>query len=560
MNLVKIIYLVILIITLIIDGFNFLYAYRRRNTPGAINFMLLLIAIFVYNGAYSLEICAVNLPQALFWYNIEHVAVFLIPYLWLFICLDFTLIFQNIKKQIKKITLIYLFSCYAIFYTNKIHHFFDMSYKFESNAYFHVLISEKGFLYYLLVITSSIIVLLTIVIYIKSCFEVSQLYRNSHIICILASIIPWAAGIYNQTPANTLKIDYYPISLILTAIIFSYGIFRFRIMGTIPIAHKKIFNQVKEGILLIDLNDYIIDSNHSFMKLFPNYNIKSMKSTLTTFLEENTNVYDNLKNASENSFCLTIEGEVHFFSAEIKDISVENNIVGRMLSINDITSFVENQNRLEAAVTQAIKRAETNEIAFLQAQINPHFLNNSLSLISSLITREPKKAKDTIADLGEYLMKCYQFNANDPTQSLKDELDFVETYVAIEKARFMERLKVNIICDEVPTIRVPRLIIQPLVENAIRHGVLKKAQGGTVEIRITQTKEAVFIKISDDGVGIPIDMISKLLNVSTENQGVGIINIHKRLIKYYGKGLTIESMPDNGTSIFFQIPKLVDVS
>ena len=137
---------------------------------------------------------------------------------------------------------------------------------------------------------------------------------------------------------------------------------------------------------------------------------------------------------------------------------------------------------------------------------------------------------------------------------LEEELEFVETYVAIEKARFMERLKVKIICDDVPEINVPRLILQPLVENAIRHGVLKKAQGGIVEIIINKTNSEVCIIVNDNGVGIPQSRISSLLSGTDAFQGVGIINIHKRLIKYYGKGLDIKSNKNGGTCIAFSIP------
>lgn len=552
---VKMIYLLILLITLIIGGAVFAYSYRRRKTPGAIYFMYLLLAIFLYNGAYCLEISANNLRLALFWYDVEHIAIIVLPYLWMLVCLDFTSASQNLKSRLRYIVILYLVFCYVSFYTNHFHHLFDMSYQFESNGYFRVIIASKGILYYIMAIINSIIMIFTIILYIKSCFEVPRIYRNSHIITILASLFPWIAGIFNQTPANTLELDYYPISLIASAFIFCYGIFRFRIMRTVPIVHKMIFNRVNDGILLMDLNDYIIDSNHTFDKLFPNYQLNTMKSTLDSFLKEYQEIGENLNDPSESSFCLTLEEEVHIFRAEMLDITVENNkLIGKILLFNDITPFVENQKKLEAAVTEAVNRAETNEIAFLQAQINPHFLNNTLSLISSMITREPQKAKETIADISEYLMKCYQFNANDPMQSFKDELDFVKTYTAIEKARFMERLQVNILCEGIPSIRVPRLIIQPLVENAIRHGVLKKAMGGTVEVLINETKEGVFVEIKDDGVGIPIELIPTLLDPFTESQGVGIRNIHKRLIKYYGNGLHIDRLPEQGTCVSFLIP------
>ena len=148
-----------------------------------------------------------------------------------------------------------------------------------------------------------------------------------------------------------------------------------------------------------------------------------------------------------------------------------------------------------------------------------------------MVSRDPQKAKETIANLSEYLMSCYQFDVNEPMITLKEELDFVNIYVTIEKTRFMERLNVEILCEEPPIIKVPRLILQPLVENAIRHGVLKKVQGGTVKIIITRNDDEVLFTINDDGVGISPERIEALLEGSENKQGVGIINIHKRPIK-----------------------------
>lgn len=234
---------------------------------------------------------------------------------------------------------------------------------------------------------------------------------------------------------------------------------------------------------------------------------------------------------------------------------MENDIViGRMLRIENITGFIEHQAKLESEIEQAVEKAEINEIAFLQAQINPHFLNNTLTLISAMVTREPQKAKNMIVDLSEYLMNCYQFNAEDPLTQLRDELQFVKTYVAIEKARFMERLEVRFLDETVPDVKIPRLVIQPLVENAIRHGVLKRVSGGIITVAVIPSEHEVCIRIEDDGVGIPPEKVAQLLTGKAEGQGVGIVNIQKRLLKYYGRGLQLESDLEKGTCISFFLP------
>jgi len=552
-------YSVVLIITIVLSVFCFLYAYKKRRNPGAKYFIIMMISVVIYNAGYLCEINAQEFSQAFLWYNIEHIAAPIQPYLWLLISMDFTGTPPNEKRLLKRIALIHPILYYVGFFTNGIHHLYDVSYKFESNGYFPVIITEKGVLYDLVLVTGTLLAVLIIAIYLKSFLKKPRIFRNSYFIMILASLFPWFSEYFYQTPWNTLKLDYFPIALIISEMIYLYGIFRFRIMSTIPIAHGMVFNQSKEAILLVDLNDYIIDANSTFHKLFPNCIDKFNKNTLSSFLSANPDVKYSLEENHSSTFSLKNEGQIRHYSAETIDIIAENAVtIGTMLVISDITIFIENQKILEFATTKAIEKAESSEVAFLQAQINPHFLNNTLNLISSMVSRDPLKAKETIANLSDYLMSCYQFDVNEPMITLKEELNFIDIYVKIEKTRFMERLMVEILCEEIPAVKVPRLILQPLVENAIRHGVLKKLQGGTVSIIITRRETEISFMVEDDGIGISPERIPVLLQGSDKNQGVGIINIHKRLIKHYGKGLTINSTLDCGTSISFIIPTSAD--
>lgn len=557
MNIVKSIYSIVLIITIIVSMIYFRYSYKRRRIPGARNFIILMISVVIYNVGYLCELNAQEFSNAFFWYNIEHIAAPIQPYLWLLISLDFTGTSKNKQRLLKCIALIHPIIYYVGFFTNSMHHLYDVSYKFENNGYFPVIVTQKGALYDVVLLTGTLLAALITIIYLKNCFKTPRIYRNSYFVMILASMSPWFSEYFYQTSWNTLKLDYFPIALIISAIIYLYGIFRFRIMSTIPIAHNIVFNQSKEGILLVDMNDYIIDANSTFLKFFPDCNDRFNKNTLSNFLSANPDVKYSLERNPRRTFSLKMEGGTRHYNTEMIDIPIENNIIiGTMLVISDITIFIENQKILESVAAKAVEKAESSEVAFLQAQINPHFLNNTLSLISSMVSRDPLKAKETIANLSEYLMSCYQFDVNEPMITFKEELDFVDIYVTIEKTRFMERLNVEILCEEIPAIKVPRLILQPLVENAIRHGVLKKVEGGTVKIIITRQDEDVLFTINDDGVGISPERIKALLAGSETKQGVGIINIHKRLLKHYGKGLTITSSLDCGTSISFSIPTI----
>ena len=201
-----------------------------------------------------------------------------------------------------------------------------------------------------------------------------------------------------------------------------------------------------------------------------------------------------------------------------------------------------------------VNKLATTEMSFLQAQIKPHFIHNALSVISSLSIKDPHKAKSLILDLSDYLRGSFDLNSDEGLTTLSRELELVRAYVSIEQARFKERLQVFYHLLEEVDCTLPLLTIQPLVENAIRHGIMCRMEGGEIHITTSLEPDHVRIEVRDNGVGIEPDRILKFFELKQEERGVGMANIHRRLLTHYGEGLHIDSIPDQGTAIYFSVP------
>lgn len=195
-------------------------------------------------------------------------------------------------------------------------------------------------------------------------------------------------------------------------------------------------------------------------------------------------------------------------------------------------------------------------MSFLKAQIKPHFIFNALSVISSLIPRDPIKAKNLLLDFSDYLRNSFDFNYGEDLVYISKEIELTKAYVAIEKERFKKRLAVDFDIEEDINVKIPSLIIQPIVENAIRHGVLNKISGGNIFVKINCEENNVIINIKDDGIGIPKDKVISILNFEDKTAGVGIKNINSRLIRKYGQGIAINSIEGYGTEVIIKIPLL----
>ena len=200
-------------------------------------------------------------------------------------------------------------------------------------------------------------------------------------------------------------------------------------------------------------------------------------------------------------------------------------------------------------VENLISLLKYSELKALQSQINPHFLFNVLNTMTSLIRTNPEKAREVTIDLSNYLR--YNLDNNLKSVELIKELNQIDTYIKIEKSRFGEKLNIIYDVDEsLYNFQIPSLIIQPLVENSIKHGILKKRDKGFVKIIVKRIDKDIEVAIEDDGVGIEQAVIDNLDKKIEEN--IGLKNVHQRLKLLYGEGLNITKL-EQGTRIKFKI-------
>jgi len=211
--------------------------------------------------------------------------------------------------------------------------------------------------------------------------------------------------------------------------------------------------------------------------------------------------------------------------------------------------------QLEISKLEEIKHmANKAEIKALQAQINPHFLFNALNTIISFIRIDPNRARELIINLSTYLR--YNLEMGENHVDIYRELEQVKAYIEIEKARFGEKLHIIYNIEENLDVKIPSLIIQPIVENAIKHGILEGRGDGSVTIEIKKvTNEDIMIIIEDDGVGITNEIIERVYDGTMEGNKIGISNVHNRLKYIYGEGLKIERLPC-GTRINFNVRRI----
>ncbi|HLA38512.1 MAG TPA: histidine kinase [Candidatus Glassbacteria bacterium] len=194
----------------------------------------------------------------------------------------------------------------------------------------------------------------------------------------------------------------------------------------------------------------------------------------------------------------------------------------------------------------------------LTAQINPHFLFNTLNSIASLARTDPESARQVIFKLSSILRQLLKKHENFST--LRDEIAFVDDYLSIEAIRFgHDKLRIvkEIETDTLP-LMVPSMLLQPIIENAIRHGLSPRLEGGEILLRSYRQDGRLVLEVRDNGVGIPAEVLDRVFNKGAGQQGIGISNVRERLRVLYGSDciFRITSATEGGTSIQMGIPLL----
>ncbi|RYI28294.1 sensor histidine kinase [Bacillus infantis] len=227
--------------------------------------------------------------------------------------------------------------------------------------------------------------------------------------------------------------------------------------------------------------------------------------------------------------------------------TITNTLQTMAIGLAQIISTLMEVSRVE----QIKEEANKAEIRALQSKINPHFLFNALNAIASTTRRDPEKARELIISLSGYMR--YNLEVGEELIEVQTALEQVRNYIKIEKARFGERLQVVYDIDDLH-LKLPSLLIQPLVENAVVHGILKQKGPGSVTISIKEFQDKIRVSVRDTGKGIDQEVIDRLHKGEVSSKQIGLFNVHQRVKLIYGTDLVIHRL-NPGTEVYFDIGK-----
>jgi two-component system LytT family sensor kinase len=246
---------------------------------------------------------------------------------------------------------------------------------------------------------------------------------------------------------------------------------------------------------------------------------------------------------------------------------IEDRVAGALVALTDhpTASLLRATEEVAAWVSGQLELAELDEsrhrlvraeVRALRAQISPHFIYNSLGAIASFVRTDPDRARELLLEFADFTR--YSFREHGEFTTLAEELRSIERYLLLEQARFGDRLQVTLqVAPEVLGVSIPFLCLQPLVENAVQHGLASEAGVGHISIEARDADRECVIAIEDDGAGQDPERIRRVLAGGSGGDSVGLANVDERLRTTFGDeyGLVVETAPGAGTRVVVRVPK-----
>lgn len=228
---------------------------------------------------------------------------------------------------------------------------------------------------------------------------------------------------------------------------------------------------------------------------------------------------------------------------------------GMLGAITEVARYACGQIEL-AELDASRARLDRAEVRALRAQISPHFIYNALGTVASFVRTDPDRARELVLEFADFTR--YSFRNSGEFTVLADELRNIDRYLTLERARFGDSLQVTLqVAPEVLNVALPFLALQPLVENAVRHGLSGRAGGGTITIVAADEGTDCLISVEDDGVGMDPDLLRSGTLDSDEAAHVGLSNVDDRLRAAFGNdyGLVVDTALGSGTKVSLRVPK-----
>ena len=547
------IYLIPLIMVSIISINLALFAWRSHPLRNIYPFVALAIAISWWTFGYAMELSCVEVSHKILWAKLEYFSIVAVPIIWLF----FTLQYVGKKEWLTKrnVLLLSLEPILILFLvlTNEYHHLIWESIEVVTVGSISVLNISHGIAFWLHVIYSYIIILLTVFILVHALFYLSPLYRKQCLILLIGVLVPWIGNAMYAFGLNPIApLDITPLALLFSVFAASLAVFRFRFLEIVPIAREMLIEGIRDAIIVLDEHNKIVDANPAAEEILGMPPEKSIGSFIDEIMKGKRDLLQYFKmNRVNEEITIKNDGTMRYYNMHISPLyDKHGRAVGRLVILRDITRNKKNEEKIKRLneelklINKIMRHDIATDLQIIQGLLELYKDENDAELIQKAMKRVEKSIK---------LIQRMRDAEAIATSGL--ELKEYDIKKVIEDVAKNYHAEINISGD--CTIMADDAIFS-VVDNIIRNAIV---HGGTdrIDVKIEEDNSICRISFADYGRGIPDEIKDKIFHERFsygEGGGSGLgLYIVRKIIEGYGGKIYVRDNEPKGTIFIIELKK-----
>jgi signal transduction histidine kinase len=575
---------ILLLFTSFIFIFLSIYSLQFRKTRGALIFSALMLAGAFYSFGYSFEVISTTVEDIRFWLYIEYIGIPAIPSLWLIFALQFTG-----KKNWLTLHLIILMAAISLTtllvnYTNNFHHWFYKGIEIDTSGTIPVTVLIKGNWYWVHIAYSNIAILIGNLLFIDMFLNSSLLYRRQALIMLTGSLGPWIGHLIYLFGLSPHSVDMSPVIFVLSGIIYTWGMFHYRILDLVPIAIENVFLSMREGVVLIDRKKRVINFNPSAGKLREYFTAGSFGKYIDKDFNDLSQMISPVISGKSEIALLTlkVDGNPRFYQVRSSPIlNQANRLFGWTIIFNDVTKLQEIEQSLRDSERKLEALNATRDKFF---RIISHDLRNPFSQLlglSDIIRRDiDHMQKDELisaigmiyqsASTGYKLAENLLTWANAQTDNIKylpgrinvKEL-ILHSIETVQSQAESKMIRIDSEISEELTILADYDMADLILRNLITNAIKFTNKGGSIRVNSWKDKDMAVICVSDNGIGISSQQLECLFLVekiystpgTEQEKGTGLgLMLSKEFVEKNNGKIWVKSEPGKGSEFFISFP------
>lgn len=543
-------------------------------------FMVLSIAVWALS--YGFELATTNLDEMLFWIKFEYLGISFLPACWFFFIVKFTGKDEWITKRNLSLVLIIPMITLILVWTNNFHHLHYKSVSVDSSGPFPLLNIERGPWYFFHTLYFYVMLLWGIVLLIDKFRKANKVFKKQNLTILISAFIPWIANLLYFFGIRPLgHIDITPFAFISTVLLLSIGLVRFRLLDIIPIAREKVLESMKEGLIVADKKDRIIDLNREIRGILAIGEPDLIGKKLSYILPQQAKLYDKIKTRTGGMMEIQIvKNDLPvYLEVTLSPLYEEKNVYsGIIILFRDITHRVntEKQVRMQAQQLLALNKLKDRLFSIISHDLRSPLLNlfDIIKMIDDdLITEQefklliPQLSKNvgytsgllenllfwSKSQLQGEVIKPVDINLRQISENI---LHLFERTIAEKEIVLQNEI------NETNVIYADKDMIQLVIRNLVSNAVKFSNRGGKIKLSSSSNGRFTTLCVEDDGVGIASDDLGKLFESETfttrgtENeQGTGLgLLLCKDFIEKNNGRIWVESTYLKGSEFFIELP------